>query len=87
MNIRLMFDSCFKYETLIRFDFGQRMTHCDRRIIQARGSVLTTPLIERIFNEIATMIAQKRTRKCTRKWRHFRCLRENNNEEPDGHNK
>ena len=45
MNIRLMFDSCFKYETLIRFDFGQRMTHRDRRIIQAKGSVLTTPLI------------------------------------------
>ena len=49
MNIRfscrLMFDSCFKYETLIRFDFGQRMTHRDRRIIQARGSVLTTPLM------------------------------------------
>ena len=36
MNLRLMFDSCFKYETLIRFDFGQRMTHGDRRIIQAR---------------------------------------------------
>ena len=45
MNIRLMFDSCLKYETLIRFDFGQRMTHRDRRIIQARGSVLTTPLM------------------------------------------
>ena len=45
MNIRLMFDSCFKYETLIRFDFGQRMTHRDRRIIQARESVLTTPLM------------------------------------------
>ena len=45
MNIRLMFDSCFKYETLIRFDFGQRMTHRDWRIIQARGSVLTTPLM------------------------------------------
>ena len=45
MNIRLMFDSCFKYETLIGFDFGQRMTHRDRRIIQAKGSVLTTPLI------------------------------------------
>ena len=44
-NIRLMFDSCFKYETLIRFDFGQRMTHRDRRIIQARESVLTTPLM------------------------------------------
>ena len=44
-NIRLMFDSCFKYETLIRFDFGQRMTHRDRRIIQAKGSVLTTPLM------------------------------------------
>ena len=42
---RLMFDSCFKYETLIRFDFGQRMTHRDRRIIQARESVLTTPLM------------------------------------------
>ena len=39
------FDSCFKYETLIRFDFGQRMTHRDRRIIQAKGSVLTTPLM------------------------------------------
>ena len=39
MNILLMFDSCFKYETLIRFDFGQRMTHCDRRIIQARESL------------------------------------------------
>ena len=37
MNIRLMFDSCFKYETLIRFDFGKQMTHRDRRIIQARG--------------------------------------------------
>ena len=37
------FDSCFKYETLVRFDFGQRMTHRDRRIIQARESVLTTP--------------------------------------------
>ena len=45
MNIRLMYNSCFKYETLIRFDFGQRMTHRDRRIIQAKGSVLTTPLI------------------------------------------
>ena len=45
MNIRLMFDSFFKYETLIRFDFGQRMTHRDRRIIQARESVLTTPLM------------------------------------------
>ena len=45
MNILLIFDSCFKYETLIRFDFGQRMTHRDRRIIQARGSVLTTPLM------------------------------------------
>ena len=45
MNICLMFDSCFKYETLIRFDFGQRMTHRDRRIIQARESVLTTPLM------------------------------------------
>ena len=44
-NIRLMFDSCFKYETLIRFDFGQRMTHRDRRIIQAKGSMLTTPLM------------------------------------------
>ena len=43
MKILLIFDSCFKYETLIRFDFGQRMTHRDRRIIQARGSVLTTP--------------------------------------------
>ena len=42
---RLMFDSCFKYETLIRFDFGQRMTHRDWRIIQAKGSVLTTPLM------------------------------------------
>ena len=31
------FDSCFKYETLIRFDFGKQMTHRDRRIIQARG--------------------------------------------------
>ena len=45
MNIRLMFESCFKYETLIRFDFGQRMAHRDRRIIQARESVLTTPLM------------------------------------------
>ena len=45
MNIRLMFDSCFKYETLIRFDFGQRMIHRDRRIIQAKGSVPTTPLM------------------------------------------
>ena len=45
MNIRLMFDSCFKFETLIRFDFGQRITHRDRRIIQARGSMLTTPLM------------------------------------------
>ena len=35
-------DSCFKYETLIRFDFGQQMTHRDRRIIQARESVVTT---------------------------------------------
>ena len=33
MNIRLMFDACFKYETLIRFDFGQRMTHRDRNYI------------------------------------------------------
>ena len=45
MNIRLMFESCFKYETLIRFDFGQRMTRRDRRIILAKGSVLTTPLM------------------------------------------
>ena len=45
MNIRLMFDSCFKYETLIRFDFGKQMTHRERGIIQARGSVLTTPLM------------------------------------------
>ena len=45
MNIRLMFDACFKYKTLICFDFGQRMTHRDRRIIQAKGSVLTTPLM------------------------------------------
>ena len=45
MNIRLMFDACFKHETLIRFDVGQRMTHRYRRIIQARGSVLTTPLM------------------------------------------
>ena len=45
MNIRLMFESCFKYETLIRFDFGQRMTHRERGIIQAKGSVLTTPLM------------------------------------------
>ena len=45
MNIRLMFDSCFKYETLIGFDFRQRMTHRERGIIQARGSVLTTPLM------------------------------------------
>ena len=45
MNIRLMFDSCFKYETLVRFDFGQRMTHRDRRIIQAGESVVTTPLM------------------------------------------
>ena len=45
MNIRLMFDACFKYETLIRFDFGQPMTHGDRRIIQARESVVTTPLM------------------------------------------
>ena len=45
MNIRLMFDACFKYETLIRLDFGQRMTHRDRCIIQARESVLTTPLM------------------------------------------
>ena len=45
MNIRLMFDSCFKYETLIRFDFGQRMTHRDRRIIQVRRSVVPTPLM------------------------------------------
>ena len=45
MNIRLMFDSCLKYETLIRFDFGQRMTHRDWRIIQAKGSVLTTLLM------------------------------------------
>ena len=43
MNIRLMFDSCFKCETLIGFDFGQRMTHRDRCIIQARESVITTP--------------------------------------------
>ena len=42
---RLMFDSCFKYETLIRFDFGKQMTHRDRRIIQPRESVLTTPLM------------------------------------------
>ena len=75
MNIRLMFDSCFKYETLIRFDFGKRMTHRDLRIIQAMGSVVETPLNERIFNEIATMIVQKRTRKCTRKYRDFWCLR------------
>ena len=39
------FDVSFKYETLIRFDFGQRMPHRDRRIIQARESVLTTPLM------------------------------------------
>ena len=45
MNIRLMFDSCFKCQTLIRLDFGQRMTHPDRRIIQAKGSMLTTPLM------------------------------------------
>ena len=45
MNIRLMFDSCFKYETLIRFDFGKQMTHRYRRIIQARESVVTTPLM------------------------------------------
>ena len=45
MNLRLMFDSCFKYETLIRFDFGQRMTHGDRRIIQARRSVVPFPLM------------------------------------------
>ena len=44
MNIRLMLDSCFKYETLIGFDFGQR-THRDRRIIQAIGSVVPTPLM------------------------------------------
>ena len=49
-----------------------------------KGISTNNPLNERIFNEIATMIAQKRTRKCTRKCRHFRCLRENNNgfEEP-----
>ena len=35
----------------------------------------TNPLNERIFNEIATMIVQKRTRKCTRKYRDFWCLR------------
>ena len=54
-----------------------------------KGISTNNPLNERIFNEIATMIAQKRTRKCTRKCRHFRCLRENNKrfEEPDGHNK
>ena len=68
------FDSCFKYETLIHFDFGRRMTHRDRRIIYY-GISGTNPLNERIFNEIATMIVQKRTRKCTRKYRHFRCLR------------
>ena len=45
MNIRLMFDSRFKYETLIRVDFGKRMTHRDRRIIQAIGSVVPTPLM------------------------------------------
>ena len=47
------------------------------------------PLNERIFNEIATMIAQKRTGKCTRKCRQFQCLRDNNNgfEEPNGYNK
>ena len=35
------------------------------------------------------MIARKRTRKCTRKCKHFWSLRENNKgfEEPDGHNK
>ena len=27
MNIRLVFDFCFKYETLIRFDSGQRTHH------------------------------------------------------------
>ena len=43
MNIRLMFDSCYKYETLIRFDFGKRMTHRDLRIIQSMGSVVPTP--------------------------------------------
>ena len=49
-----------------------------------KGISANNPFNERIFNEIATMIAQKRTRKCTRKCRHFRCLRENNNgfEEP-----
>ena len=54
-----------------------------------KGISANNPFNERIFNEIATMIAQKRTRKCTRKCRHFRCLRENNKrfEEPDGHNK
>ena len=84
MNIRLMYNSCFKYKTLIRFDFGQRMTRRDRRIIQARGISGNNPFNQRICNEIATMIAQKGTRKCTQKCRHFRCLRENNNgfEEP-----
>ena len=54
-----------------------------------KGISANNPFNERIFNKIATMIAQKRTRKCTRKCKHFRCLRENNNgfEEPDGHNK
>ena len=42
MNIRVVFDFCFKYETLIRFDFGQR-THRDLRIIQVRRSVVPTP--------------------------------------------
>ena len=44
MNIRLVFDFCFKYETLIRFDFGQQ-THRDWCIIQVRRSVVPTPLM------------------------------------------
>ena len=53
----MMFDSCFKFETLIRFDFGQRMTHRDRRIFRL-GISAKNPFNERIFNEIATMIAR-----------------------------
>ena len=50
-----------------------------------KGFSANNPLNERIFNEIVTMIAQKRTRKCTPKCRHFQCLRENNKgfEEPE----
>ena len=43
-----------------------------------KGISANNPFNERIFNEIATMIARKRTRKCTRQCKHFWSLRENN---------